>query len=87
MSGSNERLYMNVFKYIKCLLFKHDISGSESIVETFNGNNWLKKCNCCGRYIMHGNLGSVCISEKEALKIKKEFDEFNNYYNPLKMKF
>lgn len=78
---------MNIFKYIKCLLFKHDVSGSESIVETFNSNNWLKRCNCCGRYIMHGNLGSVCISEKEALKIKKEFDEFNNYYNPLKMKF
>ena len=78
---------MNVFKYIKCLLFKHDISGSESIVETFCSNNWLKRCNCCGRYIMHGDLGDICISEKEALRIKKEFDEFNNYYNPLKMKF
>lgn len=70
---------MNVFKYIKCLLFGHDISGSKSIVETCCSNNWLKKCNCCGRYIMNGNIGSVCISEKEALKIKDEFDElFNN---------
>ena len=27
---------------------------------------------------MHGDIGSVCISEKEALKIKKEFDEIFN---------
>jgi hypothetical protein len=87
MSGSNERLYMNVFKYIKCLLFKHDTSGNEFVVKTFNSNNWIKRCNCCGAYIMHGDLGNICLSEKEALKIKKEFDEFNNYYNPLKMKF
>lgn len=71
---------MNAFKYIKCLLFGHDISGSKSIVETFCSNNWLKKCNCCGRYLMHGDIGSICISEKEALKIKNEFDGIFNYY-------
>ena len=66
---------MKVLKYIKCLLFGHDTSNSASIVETCCSNNWLKKCNCCGRYIINGSLGSVCISEKEALKIKNEFDE------------
>ena len=66
---------MNILKYGKCLLFGHDISGSKSIVETCCSNNWLKKCNCCGRYIMNGDFGSVSISEKKALKIKSEFDE------------
>lgn len=28
---------------------------------------------------MHGDIGSVCISEKEALEIKKEFEEIFNY--------
>ena len=71
---------MAVFKYIKCLIFGHDISGSKSIVETFCSNNWLKKCNRCGRYIMHGNIGSVCISEKEAQKIKMEFEKLWEIY-------
>ena len=73
---------MNVFKYIKCLLIGHDISNSISIVETFSPINWIKKCNCCGRYIMYGDLGSICISEKEALKFKKEIDEIKALYKP-----
>lgn len=28
---------------------------------------------------MHGDIGSVCISEKEALEIKNEFEEIFNY--------
>ena len=71
---------MNLLKYIKCLFFKHDTHGSKSIVETICSDNWLKKCNCCGRYIMHGYLGSISISEKKAFEIKKEFDETFNYY-------
>ena len=66
---------MKVLKHIKCMLYGHDISGSKSIVETINSHNWIKKCNCCGMYIMHGDLGSICISEKEALKLKSEFDK------------
>lgn len=65
---------MNIFKYIKCFFFGHDVSNSESIVETFCDYNWIKKCNRCGRYIMHGHLGGICISKKEALKFKKKFD-------------
>lgn len=29
---------------------------------------------------MHGDLGSICISEKRALQIKNEFDELFNLY-------
>ena len=72
---------MKIFKYIKCLLVGHDISESKSIVKTICSDNWLKKCNCCGRYIMHGEIGSICISEKQALKVKKEFDELFNPFN------
>lgn len=74
---------MNIFKYIKCLLIGHDISGSASIVETFCSNHWIKKCNCCGRYLMHGDIGSICISEKEALNIKSEFDELFHFYKTI----
>ena len=74
---------MNVFKYIKCLLVGHDISGNTSIIETFCSNHWIKKCNCCGRYLMHGDIGSICISEKRALEIKNEFKEFMNLYKPI----
>lgn len=70
---------MKVFKYIKCLLFGHDISGNESIVETYSPINWIRRCNCCGRYIMHGDLGGICISEKAALKFKNEFERDFNY--------
>lgn len=67
---------MRVFNYIKCVIVGHDVSGSESIVETFCSNNWLKRCNRCGRYIMHGDIGSVCMSEKEALKVKRDFERY-----------
>ena len=71
---------MNVFKHIKCLLIGHDTSDSQSIIETLCSNHWIKKCNCCGRYLMHGDIGSICISEKRAFEIKNEYDEFMNLY-------
>ncbi len=66
---------MNPFKYIKCLFVGHDVSKSKSICDTINRNNWLKKCNCCGLYVMHSNIGSITLSEKSALKIKREFND------------
>ena len=71
---------MNPFGMIKCVLFKHDVSGSKSIVTTLDSNNWIKRCNCCGRYVMDGHLGSISISEKEAFRIKSEFEEIFGYY-------
>ena len=74
---------MNIFKYIKCLLIGHDISGNESIIKTFCNNHWIKKCNCCGRYVMHGDIGSISISEKEAFEFKNEFEEMFRIYKEL----
>ena len=72
---------MNICKYFKCLFVGHNISNSKSIVETFNSNNWIKKCKYCGVYIMNGDLGSIDISEKQAFKIKNELDEMKKLYN------
>lgn len=74
---------MNVLKYLKCALFKHDVSGSKSIANTFASNNWIKRCNCCGRYVMHGHLGSISLSEEEAFRIKSELDEIFGRYREI----
>ena len=66
---------MNPFKYIKCLIVGHDVLKSKSICDTIDCNHWLKKCNCCGLYVMNGDVGSITLSEKSALKIKREFDD------------
>lgn len=64
-----------IISRVKCFVLGHDLSGSESIVETFHSINWIRKCNRCGRYIMHGDLGAIYISEKDALKFKKDLEE------------
>lgn len=66
---------MNPFKFIKCLIVGHDVLNSKSICDTIDSNHWLKKCNCCGLYVMNGDVGRIVISKKSALKIKREFDE------------
>lgn len=50
---------MNPFKYIKCLFAGHNVLKSKSICDTTDCNNWLKKCNCCGLYVMHSKMGSI----------------------------
>lgn len=66
---------MNIVKAIACLIVGHNTKASESIVNTMCANNWLKQCNRCGAYVMHGNIGSITLSKKQALKIKKEYEE------------
>lgn len=66
---------MNILNRIKCSIVGHDVTDSESIVKTFNSNNWLRRCKRCGRYVMHSEHVAVCISEREALEIKQEFEE------------
>lgn len=61
-------------KRIICMILGHPLE-RESIVNTICSNNWLRKCKRCGRYIMHGDVGSVCISEKEAMRVKSEFEK------------
>lgn len=65
---------MNPFKYIKCLFVGRNVLKSKSICDTADCNNWLKKCNCCGLYVMHSKIGSITLSEKSALKVKREID-------------
>ena len=69
---------MRIFNIIRCFVNGHDVSTSKSIIETINSNNWIKQCNRCGRYIMHSDIGGVCISEKEAMKFKREYEQFAN---------
>lgn len=61
-------------KRIICWIEGHKLE-DKSIVRTISSNNWLKKCSRCGQYVMHGDIGSVCISEKSALKIKANFEK------------
>lgn len=66
---------MNIVKAIACSIVGHNTKTSQSIVNTFCANNWLKQCKRCGAYVMHGAIGSITLSKKGALKIKKEFEE------------
>lgn len=65
---------MKLIKFIKCLMVGHKFE-EPSIVNTICSDNWLKKCSRCGLYIMHGELSSVPLTEKQAFKLKKEFEE------------
>lgn len=68
---------MNLIKAIVCSFVGHDTKSSESIVNTYCSNNWLKPCKRCGAYVMHGGIYdvSITLSKKKAFKIKKEFEE------------
>lgn len=72
---------MNPFKCVKCLIFGHDTLKSKPICAV-DCDHWLKKCNCCGLYILNGNVGSVTLSKKSALSIKEEFE---GMFNTLEM--
>lgn len=74
---------MNVIKLLKCFVVGHKVE-APSIVNTMCSNNWLKKCSCCGFYIMHGDVGSVLLTEKQAFKLKKEFEEEFPYSRDMK---
>lgn len=62
-----------MFNRIKCWIFGH-VCTTPSIVNTLNPNNWLRKCDRCGRYVMHGDIGQVTISEKDAFDVKRKFE-------------
>lgn len=68
---------MNILNRIKCSIVGHDVTGSESLVKNtmLDSDNWLRRCRRCGMYVMHSGHFAVCISEREALEIKQEFDE------------
>lgn len=62
--------------------FKGHVLEAESITKQIGGKCWCKRCTRCGRYVLHGEIGAVTITEKEALEFKKEFeDELAFYFN------
>lgn len=68
-------------KYIKNMInriickIKGHVLETESITKTIQPNNWCKRCSRCGRYVLHCDIASVTISEKEALEFKEEFEK------------
>lgn len=64
---------MKIHKLPICIAKGHDLQ--ENICNTICSNNWLRKCRRCGLYVMHGESGSVMISEKEATRIKENFEK------------
>ena len=74
---------MNIVKGIACLIVGHNTKDSESIVNTICADNWIKRCNRCGLYVMHGASGSVTLSERQALKEKKEYEKFMQWVDKM----
>ena len=60
-------------KILKCLFKGHQLE--KSIVNTICRNNWLKRCSCCGFYLMHGESGTVILTKRQAMKLKEEFEK------------
>lgn len=65
---------MKIPKAVVCGMVGHKFE-TPSIVNTMCSNNWIKQCSRCGIYIMHGDIGSVPLTKKQAFKIKREFEE------------
>jgi hypothetical protein len=61
-------------KKIICFFKGHSL-GKELIGKTINPNNWCRKCTRCGKYILHGDIGSIAISEKEAMDFKRYYEK------------
>lgn len=59
---------------IICRIKGHTLE-KKSITKTINENNWCRRCTRCGKYVLHCDIGSVVINEKDALDFKREFEE------------
>lgn len=66
---------MKILNFLKCAIRGH-ILDTPSIINFIDSGNFLKKCSCCGRYVVRSTDGLVVtMSEKEALEWKQEFEE------------
>lgn len=75
---------MNILKRLVCL-FKGHVLTTPSITMAIGENNWLKKCDRCGYYVLHADAGGVTVSEKYALDFKRRFEaEMKRYEKELK---
>ena len=57
-----------------CKIKGHDLE-AESITREISGDCWCRRCKRCGRYVLHCPIGSICMSEKEALQFIEDFDK------------
>lgn len=66
---------MNPIKFFKCVVVGHTLK-EPSIVNFIDSGNYLKKCSCCGLYVAKSTYGQkALITEKQALKLKQEFEK------------
>ena len=65
---------VDLINKIICIIKGHTLE-RKSITKTINENNWCRRCTRCGKYVLHCDIGSVVISEKEALDFKREWEE------------
>ena len=61
-------------KFVLCIFKGHKLT-TPSIIDFMDKGNYLCKCYRCGLYEAHGEVGTITVSEKWAIKTKKEFDE------------
>lgn len=59
-------------KFLICLFKGHTLE--KSIVNTICRNNWLKRCSRCGLYLVHGDIGTMILTKRQAMKFKAEFE-------------
>jgi len=64
---------MNPVKFLLCCIRGHEVG--ETIVNTLNRNNWIRRCERCGVYLMHGDPGTILLSQRAAYKTRDEFYE------------
>ena len=67
---------MNLIKFLKCVIVGHKLE-EPSIINFMCKGNYLKKCSCCGKYVAESYVSGtrVLMTEKQALKLKREFEE------------
>lgn len=71
-----------IIKKIKCLLHGHVIDyDKEPLIQSISGSCWVRKCERCNRYVIHSDIGTITISENEALEFKEEIENEMKKYD------
>ena len=66
----------NILKFPICMIKGH-VLDTPSIINFIDKRDYLKKCSRCGLYHAYSDISmiSVPMTEREAMKIKREFEE------------
>lgn len=60
-------------RIFECTFKGHKIK--ENMINPIYSVYRLGRCNRCGFYVMQGEIGSVIVTKRNALKIKRDFEE------------